>query len=75
MTTPILVAPYRGGWDVIHEGARYADSHHADRDAAVVAGTALARSERATLVTLDLAGCECTRIDYAVRTHMAATAD
>ncbi|SDD91431.1 hypothetical protein SAMN05216345_12139 [Cupriavidus sp. YR651] len=67
MTTQIQVVPYRDGWDVIHEGARYADSHHADREVAVMAGTVLARGEGATLVTYDRAGRECGRVDYATR--------
>lgn len=28
MNLPLKVVPYRGGWDVIYEGARYAESHH-----------------------------------------------
>ncbi|CAG9184631.1 DUF2188 domain-containing protein [Cupriavidus pampae] len=64
MPLHIQVTPYKGGWDVIHEGARYADSHHPTREAAVLAGATLARQEKTTLVTYDITGEECTRLDY-----------
>lgn len=64
MTMQIQVVAYREGWDVIYEGARYAESHHATRDEAVAAGIEEARRDGATLVTFDREGRECTRKHY-----------
>jgi len=68
MVKQIQVVAYQGGWDVIFEGARYAESHHVTRDEAVAAGVELARRDGATLVTYDREGRECTRTHYE-RTH------
>jgi hypothetical protein len=56
MAEQLQVIAYREGWDVIHEGARYAESHHATRDEAIAAGIAKACRDGATLVTFDRAG-------------------
>lgn len=64
MTMQIQIVAYREGWDVIYEGARYAESHHASRDDAVVAGIEKARRDGVTLVILDRDGRECARTDY-----------
>jgi hypothetical protein len=50
MQSNVHVTPYREGWDVIHEGARYADSHHATEAEAVAAAAALARREHVELL-------------------------
>lgn len=50
MNRNIHVMPYRGGWDVTHEGARYAESHHATREEAIAVATALARREKVEVV-------------------------
>jgi hypothetical protein len=62
MTTQVVA--YQGGWDVIYEGARYAESHHATWAEAVAAGIIQARRDGATLVTFDRKGRECTRKPY-----------
>lgn len=50
MQTNLHVVPHGGGWDVIHEGARYAESHHATQDEAIEAGTSVARREKVELL-------------------------
>ena len=64
MATLLQVIAYRDGWDVIYEGARYAESHHATREAAVAAGIAQASHDGATLVTFDNAGRVTSRTPY-----------
>ncbi|MGO4329573.1 DUF2188 domain-containing protein [Cupriavidus sp. 2TAF22] len=46
----IHVVPHGNGWDVIHEGARYADSHHDSQEDAIEAGTRDAQRERVELL-------------------------
>ncbi|MBP0639319.1 DUF2188 domain-containing protein [Cupriavidus sp. AcVe19-6a] len=65
MFTELRVVPYHDGWDVIYERARYAESHHPSRHSAILAATAQARREGATLVILDRDGTEISRRDYA----------
>ncbi|CAG2150729.1 DUF2188 domain-containing protein [Cupriavidus numazuensis] len=50
MGSNLHVVPYGNGWDVIHEGARYAESHHATQEAAISAATALARRKKVDLL-------------------------
>lgn len=50
MGSNIHVVPYDGGWDVIHEGARYAESHHATQEEAVAAGATKAQREHVELL-------------------------
>ncbi|CAG2140911.1 hypothetical protein D3C81_1262060 [compost metagenome] len=50
MQTNLHVVPHGSGWDVIHEGARYAESHHATQDEAIQAGTGLARRQKVELL-------------------------
>jgi hypothetical protein len=50
MGSNLHVVPYGNGWDVIHEGARYAESHHATQEAAIRAATALARRKKVDLL-------------------------
>jgi hypothetical protein len=64
MATQLQVMAYQDGWDVIYEGARYAESHHATREAAVAAGIAQASHDGATLVTFDNAGRVTSRTPY-----------
>ncbi len=56
MAAQLQVIAYREGWDVIYEGARYAESHHATREEAMAAGIAKACCDGATLVAFDRAG-------------------
>ncbi|MFJ4288552.1 DUF2188 domain-containing protein [Cupriavidus sp. NPDC089707] len=65
MSTELQVVPYRDGWDVIYEGARNAESHHATREAAVMAACAQARRDGAVLVTFDRNGNEIARHAFA----------
>ena len=67
MATQLQVIAYRDGWDVIYEGARYAESHHATREAAVAAGIAQACCDGATLVTFDNVGHVASRTRYPQR--------
>jgi hypothetical protein len=64
LATPLQVIAYREGWDVIYEGARYAESHHATREEAIAAGIAKARCDGATLVTFDRSGRIASRKHY-----------
>ncbi|MFJ1254863.1 DUF2188 domain-containing protein [Cupriavidus sp. CuC1] len=50
MDSNLHIKPYRDGWDVIREGARYAESHHATQEKAIAAGAAQARREQVELV-------------------------
>ncbi|MBP0619551.1 MULTISPECIES: DUF2188 domain-containing protein [Cupriavidus] len=50
MGTSIHVVPHRDGWDVIHEGARYAESHHATQEEAIAAATTQAQREHVELL-------------------------
>ncbi|MNY77153.1 hypothetical protein D3C86_2169660 [compost metagenome] len=50
MGSNIHVVPHDEGWDVIHEGARYAESHHATQEEAVAAGTTKAQREHVELL-------------------------
>ncbi|WP_454766996.1 DUF2188 domain-containing protein [Cupriavidus campinensis] len=50
MHTNLHVVPHGDGWDVIHEGARYAESHHTTQDEAIDAATALAQREKVALL-------------------------
>ncbi|CAG9176393.1 DUF2188 domain-containing protein [Cupriavidus pinatubonensis] len=50
MGSNLHVVPYRNGWDVIQEGACYAESHHATQEAAINAATALARRKKVDLL-------------------------
>jgi hypothetical protein len=64
MAAQLNVVAYREGWDVIYEGARYAESHHPTREDAVMAGNAQARRDGVTCVTFDRDGRECDRAEY-----------
>jgi len=64
MTMQIQVVAYREGWDVIYEGARYAESHHTAWREAVAAGIRQARRDGVMLVIFDREGRECTRKHY-----------
>jgi len=66
MAEQLQVIAYREGWDVIYEGARYAESHHATRDEAIAAGIAKANCDGATLVTFDRTGRIASRKRYPV---------
>ncbi|CAG2154554.1 DUF2188 domain-containing protein [Cupriavidus plantarum] len=50
MEATLHVMPYGAGWDVIHEGSRYAESHHATLDEAIAAGTRRARLTKVELL-------------------------
>ncbi|MGO4307184.1 DUF2188 domain-containing protein [Cupriavidus sp. RAF12] len=56
MQSNLHVVPHADGWDVIHEGARYAESHHATQDEAIEAGTGLAQREKVELLIHGLDG-------------------
>jgi len=66
MSTQLEVVAYQEGWDVIYEGARYAESHHATRMDAIAAGIEQACHDGVTLVIFDMTGRECLRKSYAV---------
>ncbi|WP_454724879.1 MULTISPECIES: DUF2188 domain-containing protein [Cupriavidus] len=55
----LRVRPYGDGWDVIHDGARYANSHHATQEAAIRAATRDARREGAKLLIHEADGRIC----------------
>ncbi|MGO4330262.1 DUF2188 domain-containing protein [Cupriavidus sp. 2TAF22] len=60
MSTHYLhVRPYGDGWDVIHDGARYANSHHDTQEAAIRAGTRDARREHVELLIHEMDGRIC----------------
>ena len=67
MGSNLHVVPYENGWDVIHEGARYAESHHATQEAAIHAATALARRKKTELLIHAKDGSVRTRSSYAGR--------
>ncbi len=67
MGSDLHVVPYDHGWDVIYEGARYAESHHATQAAAILAATGLARRQKAELVVHARDGSIRTRSSYAGR--------
>ncbi|MFS8978472.1 DUF2188 domain-containing protein [Cupriavidus necator] len=50
MGTNLHVVPHLDGWDVIYEGARYAESHHATQEEAIAAGTTAARRKHVELL-------------------------
>ena len=50
MQANLHVVPHGTGWDVIHEGSRYAESHHETQDEAIAAGTERARREHVELL-------------------------
>ncbi|KWR90556.1 DUF2188 domain-containing protein [Cupriavidus sp. IDO] len=50
MSSNLHVVPHQDGWDVIREGARYAESHHATQEEAITAGTAQAQREKIELL-------------------------
>ncbi|MFC4423817.1 DUF2188 domain-containing protein [Cupriavidus pampae] len=50
MEATLHVMPYGSGWDVIHEGARYAESHHATLAEAIAAGKRRARLTKVELL-------------------------
>lgn len=50
MQANLHVMPHGEGWDVIHEGSRYAESHHTTQDEAIAAGTERARREKVELL-------------------------
>ncbi|GAB7542389.1 DUF2188 domain-containing protein [Cupriavidus sp. 8B] len=52
----IHVLPHGTGWDVIQEGARYANSHHASQEEAVEAGIRDAQREQVELLIHGLDG-------------------
>jgi len=56
MALQLNVVAYCGGWDLIYEGARYAESHHATREEALSAGAVLARREGAVLFAPEVQG-------------------
>ncbi|MHA7683560.1 DUF2188 domain-containing protein [Cupriavidus sp. PET2-C1] len=60
----IHVLPHGSGWDVIQEGARYANSHHASQEDAVAAGTRDAQREQVELLIHGLDGQIRTRSSF-----------
>lgn len=61
LNTDLWIVPYRDGWDVIFEGARYAESHHATRDQAIAAGNIRARRDNVDMLVFDSEGRVCMR--------------
>jgi hypothetical protein len=64
MGSNLHVVPYGNGWDVIHEDARYAESHHAKLEEAINAATGLARRKKVELVIHARDGSIRTRSSY-----------
>ncbi|MGN5476095.1 DUF2188 domain-containing protein [Cupriavidus basilensis] len=64
MGSNLHVVPYESGWDVIHEGARYAESHHVTQEDAIVAATALARRKKVMVLVPARDGSVRTFDDY-----------
>lgn len=60
----IHVLPHGSGWDVIQEGSRYANSHHASQEDAVEAGTRDAQREQVELLIHGLDGQIRTRSSF-----------
>lgn len=50
MPNNIHVVPYKNGWDVTEENARYAESHHASQEEAIAVGTARAKRDKVELL-------------------------
>jgi hypothetical protein len=64
MDSNILIKPYKDGWDVIREGARYAESHHETQEKAIAAGAVQARRESVELVIHGRDGTICARNSF-----------
>ncbi|WP_020423779.1 MULTISPECIES: DUF2188 domain-containing protein [Cupriavidus] len=58
------VRPYGDGWDVIQDGARYANSHHATQAAAIRAGTRDARRDGVALLIHEADGRICNQCAF-----------
>jgi hypothetical protein len=61
LNTDLCIVPYRDGWDVIYEGARYAESHHSTQEEAIAAGTIRARRDNVDMLVFDSEGRVCMR--------------
>ncbi len=61
MARKLQVVAYQQGWDVIYEGAKYAESHHASRMDAVAAAVDQACREGAVLEIFDAEGHLCSQ--------------